>query len=167
MGEDITLTIATYLESFNGLVYPKGLSKNSSCMTEYIQEESTIVYVLTLRSCNTMSTDVNDGVEYFTPIVVQPHRKLVTNQGRGYHIRCRYRTESKTLLSNFDVDGLGKPKALVATAAMPSTSMKIFRGEAVDGRVAESVKIGDPLTMVISIDNQDIYGMHITGCYVR
>ena len=45
--------------------------------------------------------------------------------------------------------------------------MKIFRGEAVDGRVAESVKIGDPLTMVISIDNQDIYGMHITGCYVR
>ena len=45
-------------QKFNGLVYPKGLSKNSSCMTEYIQEESTIVYVLTLRSCNTMSTDV-------------------------------------------------------------------------------------------------------------
>ena len=56
--EDITLTISTWLDSFNGLVYPKGLSKNSSCMTEYIQEESTIVYVLTLRSCNTMSTDV-------------------------------------------------------------------------------------------------------------
>ena len=56
--EDITLTISTWLDSFNGLVYPKGLSKNSTCMTEYIQEESTIVYVLTLRSCNTMSTDV-------------------------------------------------------------------------------------------------------------
>ena len=68
--------------------------------------------------------------------------------------------------------------------------MKIFRGEAVDGRVAESVKIGmyiyvyqyfisylfthlftffsgDPLTMVISIDHQDIYGMHVSECYVR
>ena len=45
--------------------------------------------------------------------------------------------------------------------------MKIYRGEPVDGRVAESVKIGDPLTMVISIDNQDIYGMHISGCSVR
>ena len=45
----------------------------------------------------------NDGVEYFNTIVVQPHRKLVTNQGRGYHIRCRYRTESKTLKSDFDV----------------------------------------------------------------
>ena len=45
--------------------------------------------------------------------------------------------------------------------------MKIYRGEPVEGRVAESVKIGDPLTMVISIDNQDIYGMHISGCSVR
>jgi hypothetical protein len=44
-----------------------------------------------------------DGIEYFNTIVVQPHRKLVTNQGRGYHIRCRYRTESKTLKSDFDV----------------------------------------------------------------
>ena len=42
-------------------------------------------------------------MEYFNTIVVQPHRKLVTNQGRGYHIRCRYRTESKTLKSDFDV----------------------------------------------------------------
>ena len=33
--------------------------------------------------------------------------------------------------------------------------------------VAESVKIGDPLTLVVSIDNQDIYGMHITDCVVR
>lgn len=46
---------------------------------------------------------------------------------------------------------MGTNKPLVATAAMPSTSMKIYRGESVDGRVAESVKIGDPLTMVISI----------------
>ena len=61
--EDITLTISTWLDSFNGLVYPKGLSKNSTCMTEYIQEESTIVYVLTLRSCNTMSTDVVSAVK--------------------------------------------------------------------------------------------------------
>ena len=66
----------------------------------------------------------------------------------------------------FNSSGLGTTP-LVATAAMPSTSMKIYRGEPVEGRVAESVKIGDPLTMVISIDNQDIYGMHISGCSVR
>jgi len=164
--ENITVDFQTTELRFNGLIYPKGLSKNSTCMTEYINDRSKITYVIPLQLCNTMSVDVEDGVEFFNTIVLQPHRKLVTNQGRGYHIRCRYRTEEKTLLSNFDVDGLGTTP-LVATAAMPSTSMKIFRGEAVDGRVAESVKIGDPLTMVISIDNQDIYGMHITGCYVR
>lgn len=165
--ENITVDFQTTEDRFNGLIYPKGLSKNSTCMAEYIKHNSKVTYVIPLRLCNTMSVDVEDGVEFFNTIVLQPHRKLVTNQGRGYHIRCRYKTEEKTLLSNFDVDGLGKPKALVATAAMPSTSMKIFRGEAVDGRVAESVKIGDPLTMVISIDHQDIYGMHVSECYVR
>jgi len=101
--DDITLTISTLVDSFNGLIYPKGLSKNSSCMAEYIQEEGELVYVLPLRSCNTMSTDVLDGVEYFNTVVVQPHRKLVTNQGRGYHVRCRYRTQQQTLKSDFDV----------------------------------------------------------------
>ena len=27
-----------------------------------------------------MSTDVEEGMEYFNTVVVQPHRKLVTNQ---------------------------------------------------------------------------------------
>ena len=39
-----------------------------------------ITYILPLRSCNTMSTDVEEGMEYFNTVVVQPHRKLVTNQ---------------------------------------------------------------------------------------
>merc|ERR1719384_22672 len=158
--------ISTYLDQFNGLVYPKGLSKNSTCMTPYIQANSTVDYILPLRSCNTMNTDVANGVEYFNTIVIQPHRKLVTNQGRGYHIRCRYHTEEKRLLGNFNVDGLGTTP-LTATAAMPGTSMKIYYGEPVEGAVAESVKIGDPLTLVVSIDSQDIYGMHVTECYVR
>ena len=91
-------------------------------MTEYIQQEvlnlsrainlrckyadmfqGIIIYVLPLRSCNTMSTDVVDGIEYFNTVVVQPHRKLVTNQGRGYHVRCRYQTQEKTLTNDFNV----------------------------------------------------------------
>jgi hypothetical protein len=35
--EDIGITLTTFGESFNGLIYPKGLSKISSCMTEYKQ----------------------------------------------------------------------------------------------------------------------------------
>ena len=102
--ENITVDFQTTELRFNGLIYPKGLSKNSTCMTEYINDRSKITYVIPLQLCNTMSVDVEDGVEFFNTIVLQPHRKLVTNQGRGYHIRCRYRTEEKTLLSNFDVE---------------------------------------------------------------
>jgi len=164
--EDITLTLTVTTDTFNGMIYPKGLSKNSTCMTEYIQQEGIVRYTLPLRSCNTMSTDVSDGVEYFNTVVVQPHRKLVTNQGRGYHVRCRYQTQEKLLQNDFNVSALGTTP-LTATAAMPSSSMRIFYGEPSEGLVAENVKIGDPLALVVSIDDQDIYGMHITSCSVR
>ena len=45
--------------------------------------------------------------------------------------------------------------------------MRIYYGEPIEGAIAESVKIGDPLTLVVSIDDQDIYGMHINECLVR
>ena len=37
--EDITLTLRVSSADFNGMIYPKGLSKNSTCMTEYIQQK--------------------------------------------------------------------------------------------------------------------------------
>ena len=43
---------------------------------------------------------------------------------------------------------------LSATAAMPGSTMKIFYGEPGDSLVAENVKIGDPLTLVVGIDDQ-------------
>lgn len=43
---------------------------------------------------------------------------------------------------------------LVATAPMPGCSMKIFVGDSEEEVIAENVKIGDPLTLVISIDYQ-------------
>jgi len=168
---------------FNGMIYPKGLSKNSSCMTEFKEQNSPVLYKLPLKSCNTMSTEVGDGIEYFNTVVVQPHRKLVTNQGRGYHIRCKYQTQEKTVTNQFNVSGdfAGDGKEgeglngtsmigttpLTATAPMPGCYMRIFYGEPSDRTVAENVRIGDPLTLVISLDDQEIYGMIITDCLVR
>ncbi|XP_054162807.1 cuticlin-1-like [Oppia nitens] len=161
---DILVTLSAP-NSFNGMIYPKGLSKNSSCMTEY-KSTSNITYKLPLRSCNTMSTDVDDGVEYFNTVVVQPHRRLVTNQGRGYHIRCRYQTREKRISNGFNVSMIGTTPVM-ATAPMPSCSMKIFVSDSNNEIVAENVKIGDKLTLAISIDFQDIYGMKVTNCLVR
>ncbi|KAK4319657.1 hypothetical protein Pmani_009439 [Petrolisthes manimaculis] len=162
---DIVVSIDTS-DVFNGMIYPKGLSKNSSCMAEFKEQTNPILYKLPLTSCSTMSSEMVDGIEYFNTVVVQPHRKLVTNQGRGYHIRCKYQTQEKTVTNTFNVSFIGTTP-LTATAPMPGCYMRIFAGTPADKLVAENVRIGDSLTMVISLDDQEIYGMKVTSCLVR
>lgn len=57
--------------------------------------------------------------------------------------------------------------AMIETSKMPTCTMKIFSGKTVKQDVAENVKIGDPLTMVISINSEDTFGLFITDCLVR
>ncbi|TMW45909.1 hypothetical protein DOY81_009006 [Sarcophaga bullata] len=47
---------------------------------------------------------------------------------------------------------------------MPGCHMKIYNAE---HKIANDVKIGDPLTIVINIDKQDVYGLHVHDCIVR
>ena len=39
---------------FSGMIYPKGLAKNSSCLAEYRDQTDSLKYKLPLKSCNTM-----------------------------------------------------------------------------------------------------------------
>lgn len=54
---------------FSGMVYPKGLAKNSTCLTEYRDQEGPLRYKLPLKSCNTMPIET---VSYL-PSYVQSH----------------------------------------------------------------------------------------------
>lgn len=168
--DNIVVTLNTN-HGFNGMVYPKGLSKNTTCMTEYHQTSPNITYYLPLRSCNTMSSDVEDGVEYFNTVMIQPHRRLVTNQGRGYHIRCRYQTKERTITNleqQLNVNLTQVTPAVFGSATMPLCTMKIFSANDLSREVtAENVRIGDELQLVISLDDQDVYGMMVTNCLVR
>ncbi|KAG5335077.1 CUT1 protein, partial [Acromyrmex charruanus] len=167
--ESIIVHISTeHNTDFHGLVYPRGLSKNSSCLQEYRSQPVPITYNLPLRSCNTMPTELeNGGIEYFNTIVVQPHLKLVTNQGRGFHVRCRYQTRDKVVTNDQTQVSMMQSLPLQATAPMPGCTMKIFSGDPTQHHVAENVKIGDPLTLVISIDKQEMFGLKISDCLVR
>jgi hypothetical protein len=57
----------------------------------------------TFRTRLTHVSQEDGFIEYFNTIVVQPHKKLVTNQGRGYHVRCRYQTKDTAIISGFNV----------------------------------------------------------------
>ncbi|XP_044746958.1 uncharacterized protein LOC123308398 [Coccinella septempunctata] len=165
--DQIEVKINTRSGRFNGMIYPRGLSKNSTCMGEWVQRPAPIRYNLPLRGCNTMSTELDDGgIEYFNTIVVQPHLKLVTNQGRGFHIRCRYNTRNNTVMNDSLKVDLMAADTLVANAPMPGCSMRIY-SDSKRKEVAENVKIGDPLTLDITLDQQDVYGLWVTDCLVR
>ncbi|KAK9886259.1 hypothetical protein WA026_015770 [Henosepilachna vigintioctopunctata] len=165
--DQIEVKINTRSGRFNGMIYPRGLSKNSTCMGEWVQRPAPIRYTLPLRGCNTMSTELNDGgIEYFNTIVVQPHLKLVTNQGRGFHIRCRYNTRNNTVMNDSLKVDLIAADPLIASAPMPGCSMRIY-SDPNRKEVAENVKIGDPLTLDITLDQQDVYGLWVTDCLVR
>lgn len=176
---------------FSGMIYPKGLSKNSSCLTEYRNHDGPLKYKLPLRSCNTMPQETDDGgIEFFNTIVLQPHLKLVTDLGRGYHVRCRYKSREAAMTvkstkweqhpealtsgeeSNATNDRRQYGRALDGDSdneifnneiPMPGCHMKIFSGNT----VAENVKIGDPLKLIVNIDKQSVYGLHVTDCLVR
>ncbi|CAG9835377.1 unnamed protein product [Diabrotica balteata] len=166
--DQIVINIGTISGRFNGMVYPRGLSKNSSCLGEWIETKTPIEYTLPLRGCNTMSTDLDDGgIEYYNTIVVQPHLKLVTNQGRGFHIRCRYSTRNNTVMNDSLKVDLMAADPITALSPMPGCNMKIFSGDPTMNEVAENVKIGDPLTLVVNLDEQETYGIRVTDCLVR
>lgn len=90
---------------FSGIVYPKDLSKNSTCLAEFHEHEGIIKYKLPLRSCSTMPQENEQGeIEFFNTIVVQPHLKLVTDMTTSYHVRCKYKSR-EAATKQLPVDG--------------------------------------------------------------
>lgn len=139
--------------------------------------------------------------------MLQPHLKLITDLGRGYHVRCAYKSRDAAIkpkkhlrkhaqkpqafrsddrrdygrsLDKQQDDDLDEEDVYDANAPqpqqeeeddvtnneipMPGCHMKIYNDE---HKIADDVKIGDPLTIVISIDKQKVYGLHVTDCIVR
>lgn len=123
-------------------------------LNNIILSSSSFVVVFWTQPYLSISYKQKDGgIEYFNTVVVQPHKRLVTNQGKGYHIRCRYQTQGKTISNNYNASSIGTTPVL-SSAPMPSCSMKILMTDSGKEMVAESVKIGDRLTLTIAIDDQ-------------
>ncbi|CAA9997714.1 unnamed protein product [Nesidiocoris tenuis] len=160
--EHMTITVESASGQFDGMIYPRGLGRNSSCLTMYSHATGPITYNLPLSACNTMSSNMEDGtIEYYNTIVVQPHRKLVTSQGKGFHVRCKYTTRDKMITNDINVNML-EPTMLMGTAPMPGCNMIIYQGD----HVAQNVKIGEPLTLKVSIDQQQVYSIRLSHCSV-
>ncbi|KAI9578097.1 hypothetical protein GQX74_013991 [Glossina fuscipes] len=68
---------------FSGMIYPRGLSKNSTCLTEYRDHDSPLRYKLPLRSCNTMPQETiywNDKKDQCIVDTYHPRSPAAGNQ---------------------------------------------------------------------------------------
>lgn len=119
---------------------------------------------------------------------------MVTDLGRGYHVRCRYKSrEAAAATKNLTQNNEDAPDVLIAGAGVYDDTTKNTTDRRDHGRslgthdistnevpmpgchmkiysgnsIAENVKIGDPLKLKIYIDKQNVYGMHILDCNVR
>lgn len=81
---------------FNGMVYAKDAPNSSNCVSEF-NSSTNMTFKLPLKSCGTLFSPVDDGIEYFNTVIVQPHMRLMTNQGKGYHVKCKYQTRERTI----------------------------------------------------------------------
>jgi hypothetical protein len=73
LASSIAVTLLPNQQHFAGLIYPKGLATNSSCMIEYDllpSSNSNLTYHLPLRSCNTMSNDLVRLLLFFLSAIV-------------------------------------------------------------------------------------------------
>lgn len=174
----LSRTYSSSYDMFNGIVYPAGLGSNSTCLREYVSKRGDLQYTLPLRGCNTMSNDNEDGtVEYYNNIIVQPHLRLVTGQGRGYHVRCTYRRRDLThfhsfrpradRLTNSLDDDFNSEEFDEDSGLLPSVSMKIYKGDPEDKEEASNVRIGDILSLVVSLEKQRQFGLLVSECSVR
>ena len=93
---DAIILVVNTNKPFNGMFYAKDAPSSANCVSEY-RASTNMTFRLPLSACGTLSAEVDDGIEYFNTIVVQPHMRLMTNQGKAYHIRCKYQTRERTI----------------------------------------------------------------------
>ena len=70
--QEMVVTLSTMV-SFHGMVYPRGLTKQSPCMNEFdVPVNKDFVYRVPLRSCNTMLTDTVSYSFFFSLLAKVP-----------------------------------------------------------------------------------------------
>jgi hypothetical protein len=80
-------------------------------------------------------------------------------KAKSHHFSCNY------LRHNGPHPELAS--ARVDPTSLPGVMMRIYAGDGATKQLPENIKIGDPLSMIINIDQQEKYGITISDCMVR
>ena len=67
----------------------------------------------------------------------------------------------------YSIADSGRPTAEALTTPLPETMMHIYAGDSTDHIAAENMRIGDNLTLVVTLEEQPVFGMTVFDCIVR
>lgn len=141
---------------FHGRIYALGRSETCNA---HIRNSQQFQLDMSLggQDCNTQSV----GGIYTNTVVLQHHNVVLTKADKVYHVRCTYETTSRNV--SFGMMPVRDPETLQITASPEAPLPKIII-YGMDGKEANTVRIGDKLTFRIQIPEATPYGIFARSC---
>ncbi|KAG8201472.1 hypothetical protein JTE90_024341 [Oedothorax gibbosus] len=160
----VVLNVSTQFK-FSGIVYPKDAVKN--CMGRYTNGTNAFIYRFPLKGCNTKFRLLDDAIEFYNTLVFQPHAFLVTEDAKAFNFMCQYKSHTRLLTNSYEVKfNDSGSKNVFQLADGPRLFMQIYAGSLSKRQAAVEVSVGDNVTMVIGMENYDMYSLRVMNCYM-
>lgn len=147
---DMTANIHT-TTLFDGKVYAKG--SPVTCMEDI---EDTMDFSITMKY-----TDIECGVErrglggYINEVIIQHHDSIVTSADLGLELACEYDLTNKSVSNEVDLTITGEISPTLFEESVVDSPNVEMRVADENGQDTKTAVVGDPLTMVWEILDQD------------
>ncbi|KAG8227100.1 hypothetical protein J437_LFUL007437 [Ladona fulva] len=145
LSDGVQVEIHITEQTFNGVLYVKGHSKDEQC-----------------RRVVTLAPDAAPRVEIFK--VNFGSCGLIHVNAQAYHIKCVYTTGEKNVTLGFNVSMLTTAGTIANTGPPPICTMKIVTQT---GQEIDSAEIGDDLILKVDVQPASIYGGFARSCIAK
>lgn len=136
---------------FNGKVYAKGSPVN--CMVDV---DNALDFSITMAY-----NDLECGVERVEPgvynneVVVQHHDRIVTSDDLGLDLTCQYDLSNKSVSNTVDLTITGEIAPSLYEESVVDSPNVVMRVEDASGTNTKTATVGDPLSLVFEILDED------------
>ena len=147
---DMTANIRT-TTLFDGKVYAKG--SPVTCVEDI---SNSMEFSITMRY-----TDIECGVEreglggYVNEVIIQHHDSIVTSADLGLQLSCEYDMTNKSVSNEVDLAITGEISPTLFEESVVDSPNVVMRVADENGQDTKTAVVGDPLTMVWEILDQD------------
>uniref|UniRef100_A0A914D127 ZP domain-containing protein n=1 Tax=Acrobeloides nanus TaxID=290746 RepID=A0A914D127_9BILA len=154
------------MKQFNGRVFVKGYSRDSSCLRNG-NSSSKFNFSINFDTCGIRRTREFNGVSISATVIVSFHPIFITKVDRAYRLNCFYVEARKTVAQQLEINEL-TTQLLQHQTSMPTCRYEILTNGPT-GAPVRYAKIGDHVYHKWSceVDTPDMYCMRVHTCSVN